>query len=178
MNEKEEHPCLLYLIQIFDNRAKCGLQTKIDPQDESRWTWPLFGQFRGCYWCDPAWIQRHFSYCHMWFSTFAQENHVNDAKNCHAAFASKKKFSFNFIFSNMDFIISHLEKIKLWPVQSVQMVRVSFFRSDFLQNPYFNRLKKANQRNFVHTVWTVNDILVDPYNFYCIKRVWIDQNKK
>ena len=31
---------------------------------------------------------------------------------------------------------------------------------------------------FMHTMLTVNDILVDPYNFYCIKRVWIDQNKK
>ena len=130
MNDKEEHPSLLYLKQIFDYRAKCGLQTKIDPQDESRWTWPLFGQFRGCYWCDPAWIQRHFSYCHMWFSTFAQENHVNDAKNCHAAFASKKILSFN---------------------------------------------RYANHKNLLHTMWTVNDVLVDPYPFYCIKRVWINQ---
>ena len=60
----------------------------------------------------------------------------------------------------MDFVKSHLEKMKLWPVEhfwltffpdqhwicadlekkwakSVQLVRVSFFRSDFLQNPYF-----------------------------------------
>ena len=37
-----------------------------------------------------------------------------------------------------------------------------------------------------NTVWTVNDVLVDPYpfflvnpyTFYCIKRVWKDQNKK
>ena len=29
-----------------------------------------------------------------------------------------------------------------------------------------------------HAVWTVNDVLVDPYPFYCIKRLWIDQNKK
>ena len=28
------------------------------------------------------------------------------------------------------------------------------------------------------TVWTVNDVLVDPHPFYCIKMVWIDQNKK
>ena len=28
------------------------------------------------------------------------------------------------------------------------------------------------------TVWNVNDMLVDPYPFYCIKIVWIDQNKK
>ena len=62
----------------------------------------------------------------------------------------------------MDFVKSHFEKMKLWPVEhfwltffpdqhwsaadlekkwakSVQLVRVSFFRSDFLQNPYFSR---------------------------------------
>ena len=61
----------------------------------------------------------------------------------------------------MDFVRSHLEKMKLWPVEhswltffsrsalictdlekkwakSVQLVRVSFFRSYFLQNPYFS----------------------------------------
>ena len=27
-------------------------------------------------------------------------------------------------------------------------------------------------------MWTVNDVLINPYPFYCIKRVWIDQNKK
>ena len=60
----------------------------------------------------------------------------------------------------MDFVTSHLEKMKLCPVEhfwlpffpdqhwicadlekkwakSVQLVRVSFFQSDFLQNPYF-----------------------------------------
>ena len=26
------------------------------------------------------------------------------------------------------------------------------------------------------TVWTVNDILVDPYPFNAVKRVWIDQD--
>ena len=40
---------------------------------------------------------------------------------------------------------------------------------------------------FMHTMLTVNDILVDPYlflilvnpyPFYCIKKIWIDQNKK
>ena len=49
------------------------------------------------------------------------------------------------------FVKSLLEKMKLWPVEhfwltdlekkwakSVQLVRVSFFRSDFLQNPYFS----------------------------------------
>ena len=25
-------------------------------------------------------------------------------------------------------------------------------------------------------MWTVNDVLVDPYPFYFIKRVWIDQD--
>ena len=29
-----------------------------------------------------------------------------------------------------------------------------------------------------YTVWTVNDVLVNPYPFYFIKRVWIDQNNK
>ena len=29
-----------------------------------------------------------------------------------------------------------------------------------------------------NTVWTVNDVLVDPYPFYCIKRARIDQNRK
>ena len=29
-----------------------------------------------------------------------------------------------------------------------------------------------------HTVWTVNDVLVDPYPFNAVKSVWIDQNKK
>ena len=60
----------------------------------------------------------------------------------------------------MDFVRRHFGKMKLWPVEhfwltffpdqlkistdlenkwakSVQLVRVSFFRSDFLQNPYF-----------------------------------------
>ena len=60
----------------------------------------------------------------------------------------------------MDFVRSRFGKMKLWPVEhfwltffpdqcwfsadlekkwakSVQLVRVSFFRSDFLQNPYF-----------------------------------------
>ena len=27
-------------------------------------------------------------------------------------------------------------------------------------------------------MWTVTDVLVDPYPFYCIRRKWIDQNKK
>ena len=40
---------------------------------------------------------------------------------------------------------------------------------------------------YILTVWTVNDVLVDPYsffvlvdsyNFYCIKKEWIDQNKQ
>ena len=30
----------------------------------------------------------------------------------------------------------------------------------------------------VRTVWTVHDVLVDPYPFDAVKRVWIDQNKK
>ena len=49
----------------------------------------------------------------------------------------------------MDFVKSHLEKIKLWPVEHFwlvliwkksepKLVRVSFFRSDFLKNPYFS----------------------------------------
>ena len=61
----------------------------------------------------------------------------------------------------MDFVRSHFGKMKLWPVEhfwltffpdqhrfsadlekkwakSVQLVRVSFFLSDFLQNPYFS----------------------------------------
>ena len=52
----------------------------------------------------------------------------------------------------MGFVKGHLENMKLWPVEhfwlstelekkwtkSVQLVRVSFFRSDFLQNPYFS----------------------------------------
>ena len=54
----------------------------------------------------------------------------------------------------MDFVRSHFGKMKLWQfwltffqisadvekkwAQSVQLVRVSFFRSDFLQNPYFS----------------------------------------
>ena len=52
----------------------------------------------------------------------------------------------------MDFVKSHLEKMKLWPVEhfwltsylekkwakSFQLVRVSFFLSDFLQKPYFS----------------------------------------
>ena len=41
-------------------------------------------------------------------------------------------------------------------------------------------------RTFLDTVWTVNDVsvnlffffLVDPYPFYCMKRVRIDSNKK
>ena len=64
----------------------------------------------------------------------------------------------------MDFLKSHLENMKLWPVEhfwhtffpdqhwicadlekkwakSVQLVRVSFFGSDFLQNPYFNGIE-------------------------------------
>ena len=63
----------------------------------------------------------------------------------------------------MDFVRSHFGKMKLWPVEhfwltffpdqhwistdlekkwakSVQLVRVSFFRSDFLQNPYFSEM--------------------------------------
>ena len=40
---------------------------------------------------------------------------------------------------------------------------------------------------YILTVWTVNDVLVDPYSFfvlvdsytfYCIKKEWIDQNKQ
>ena len=59
----------------------------------------------------------------------------------------------------MDFVRSHFGKMKLWPVEhfwltffqisadlekkwakSVQLVRVSFFLIDFLQNPYFESL--------------------------------------
>ena len=29
-----------------------------------------------------------------------------------------------------------------------------------------------------YTVWTVNDVSVDPYPFHSIKMVWIDRNKK
>ena len=32
--------------------------------------------------------------------------------------------------------------------------------------------------SILHTVWTVNDILVDPYPFIAMKKVWINQNKK
>ena len=56
----------------------------------------------------------------------------------------------------MDFVRSHFGKIKLWPVEhctdlekkwakSVQLVRVSFFRSDFLQNPYFRWLPNSSE---------------------------------
>ena len=27
-------------------------------------------------------------------------------------------------------------------------------------------------------VWTVNDVLVDPYPFHSIKKAWINENKK
>ena len=47
----------------------------------------------------------------------------------------------------MDFVKSHLEKWnsstdleQKW-AKSVQLVRVSFFLSDFLQNPYFSKIE-------------------------------------
>ena len=57
----------------------------------------------------------------------------------------------------MDFVRSHFGKMQLWQVEhfflhkkvpvvvpfseekSVQLVRVAFFRSDFLQNPHFKQ---------------------------------------
>ena len=30
----------------------------------------------------------------------------------------------------------------------------------------------------IHTAWTFNEVLVDPYPFIAVKRVWIDQNIK
>ena len=86
----------------------------------------------------------------------------------------------------MDSVKSHLEKMTLWPVEhfwltffpdqhwicanlekkvsqkcSTALVRVSFFRSDFLQNPYFN-----NQ--LVQNILKTEDLLIWIENRYNI----------
>ena len=37
---------------------------------------------------------------------------------------------------------------------------------------------QVGRRRCTHTEWAFNDVLVDPYPFTAIKKVWIDQNKK
>ena len=58
----------------------------------------------------------------------------------------------------MDFVRSHFGKMKLWPVE----VRVSFFLSDFLQNPYFSDKTKF-------TLWDDNTGTCLPHN-YLVKK--------
>ena len=69
----------------------------------------------------------------------------------------------------MNFVKSQLKKMKLWPVvhfwltffpdqcrsgkkwaKSVQLVRVSFLRSDFLQNPYFTGFTKNKKKKIMY----------------------------
>ena len=60
----------------------------------------------------------------------------------------------------MDFVRSHFEKMQLCSTiqvpfceeKSVQLVRVAFFRSDFLQNPYFSYLTFARHQPFILSV--------------------------
>ena len=71
----------------------------------------------------------------------------------------------------MDIVRSHLEKMNLWPVEhffvgataddkyaqkSVQLVRGSSFRSDYLQNPYFIT-KKGTDFYYVSKYMNMND---------------------
>ena len=46
------------------------------------------------------------------------------------------------------------------------------------QKPVLYYWLEINCFSQIHTAWTFNEVLVDPYPFIAVKRVWIDQNIK
>ena len=72
----------------------------------------------------------------------------------------------------MDFVNSHLEKMKLCAdlekklAKSVQLVRVSFFRSDFLQNPYLLSGRRVKEN------WAIFQIFVCFSDYLNFRRMY------
>ena len=72
----------------------------------------------------------------------------------------------------MDFVRSHFTsgstiQVPFCEGKSVQLVRVAFFRSDFLQNPYFSR----KMRNYWHT-WLSEKIALRSCIWTCLSSIF------